>query len=793
MIWSFAVADDMAPRQTEHLSIYVLSHNKISLGNHKPFSSYQIVAEADYTFSENTWYTLTVQYNDEGKFDVFVDGEEVLSNCSTSYLSNYQAMCFCFNETYRIDDAKMWQGEGPFSPANNPPVADAGPDQTVAGGETVTLDGSGSSDSDADSLSYRWTQIAGASVTLSDSTAVTPTFVAPEGPDTLSFMLVVDDGQGKSDADTVNVYVASISGPRVLRVPSQYPTIQAGIDAAADGDTVLVDNGIYTENVILRNGVVLRTNADSTIITATSGNVVSADGVTDAVIEGFNISCGGQAVHGISCQNGATLIIRDNQISDAASRGINCEGGSSPQIIQNTITGSTYNGINCGYSAPTIEGNEIAENSVGINCWEAAPTVRDNHIHDNGDGIWCYAGSSVLIYSNIIENNTGYGIFTHTSSPIIGGSLAHANTIYQNRAVRLDNGADDIDATYNYWGTSDESVIQTLIWDHTDNSALGTVHYTPWTDETHTQVLTGGPAPKVLRVPSQYATIQAGIDAAAAGDTVLVADGTYMGAGNKGLNFNGKAIVVMSENGPEVTIIDCKGNGRGFSFYSGEGSTSVVKGFTVDNGSASDGGGIHCTGSSPKITSNILSNNSAQYSGGGIYCYIDSSPTIISNIFSGNSAGIYGGAIYCDSNASPEITHSIFSSNSAGSSGGGISCWEDSSPKIVNCIFSSNFASESSGGISCYNNSSPTILNTILWGDTSGEIYLDSSTITITYSDIQGGYTGEGNINADPLFVDPDNGDYHLQAGSPCINAGDPSSPLDPDGTRADMGALYYD
>ena len=56
-----------------------------------------------------------------------------------------------------------------------------------------------------------------------------------------------------------------------------------------------------------------------------------------------------------------------------------------------------------------------------------------------------------------------------------------------------------------------------------------------------------------------------------------------------------------------------------------------------------------------------------------------------------------------------------------------------------------------------------------------------------------GGWTGSGNIDADPLFVDPVNGDFHLQAGSPCIDTGDPSSPLDPDGTRADMGAYYFD
>jgi PKD repeat protein/transposase len=96
-----------------------------------------------------------------------------------------------------------------------------------------------------------------------------------------------------------------------------------------------------------------------------------------------------------------------------------------------------------------------------------------------------------------------------------------------------------------------------------------------------------------------------------------------------------------------------------------------------------------------------------------------------------------------------------------------------------------------------------------MWNDTPEEIYFydywDPNSITISYSDIQGGETGivtnnngtvnwlSGNIDTNPLFVNPSIGDYHLQSTSPCIDAGDPASPLDPDGTIADMGAYYYD
>lgn len=113
--------------------------------------------------------------------------------------------------------------------------------------------------------------------------------------------------------------------------------------------------------------------------------------------------------------------------------------------------------------------------------------------------------------------------------------------------------------------------------------------------------LIAGAVARTWHVPGECPTIQAGIDSAATGDIVLVADGTYTGDGNRDLDFGGKAIVVMSENGPELTIIDCEGSPgdyhRGFYFHSGEGPASVLRGFTIKNGRIpypDDGGGILC-------------------------------------------------------------------------------------------------------------------------------------------------------------------------------------------------------
>ena len=151
----------------------------------------------------------------------------------------------------------------------------------------------------------------------------------------------------------------------------------------------------------------------------------------------------------------------------------------------------------------------------------------------------------------------------------------------------------------------------------------------------------------VLNVPGSYSTIQDGINAAQDGDTVLVAPGDYTYAGNYDVNFLGKSIVVISETGAENTIIDCRDDGRGFLFISGEDEDAVLEGFTIQNAyvpSEEVGGGIFCFLSSPTIRNNIITAGYA-YLGGGI-CSAGGAPTIEYNVIYGNTAE-RGGGIHC--------------------------------------------------------------------------------------------------------------------------------------------------
>ena len=166
-------------------------------------------------------------------------------------------------------------------------------------------------------------------------------------------------------------------------------------------------------------------------------------------------------------------------------------------------------------------------------------------------------------------------------------------------------------------------------------------------------------------VPSEYATIQAAIDASSNDDVVIIAPGTYSGAGNKDLDFAGKAITVKSTNPDDsavvaATVIDCGNSGRGFSFHSGENANSILDGVTIRNGYVfTEGGGIYCSNSSPTIENCIITNNTATedpnnpsicYGAGN--CQKGSTAAIIGCEITSNSSpnNCFGGGIFCSGN-----------------------------------------------------------------------------------------------------------------------------------------------
>ncbi len=423
-------------------------------------------------------------------------------------------------------------------------------------------------------------------------------------------------------------------------------------------------------------------------------------------------------------------------------------------------------------------------------------------------------------------------------------------------------------------------------------------------------------------------TIQAGINASVDGDVVLVADGEYTGPGNRDMDYAGRAITVRGAGGASVCIIDCDASAldphRAFHFHSGETETSVLEGFTIQNGSMPAGmgdmpfgGAVYCEGGAPTIRACTFHRNTASWGaavnaagtslrlvrctftentagnvGGAIYAggvnlsLIDC--TFVGNTAAGDSAGgaisvdsgtqgtytncafirnsttevnLGGGAISCWA-ASGNWTNCSFIENSAGRFGGGVYVTRGSqatftdcaflgnsgqvgggasvsfdsqvtltnclftanrnateerpgaalsvsngpggpaSVSIVNCTFSRNVAPASGAALTVAQTSSASATNCVLWDNALAQILVEpTATASVSFSDIQGGWSGTGNISGNPLFVrtpndggdgwfdDPntpederdnnDYGDLRLSPFSPCIDAGN-NSALDP-------------
>jgi predicted outer membrane repeat protein len=203
-----------------------------------------------------------------------------------------------------------------------------------------------------------------------------------------------------------------------------------------------------------------------------------------------------------------------------------------------------------------------------------------------------------------------------------------------------------------------------------------------------------------ILVPSQQPTIQDGISAAVAGDTVLIAPGIHLGTGNRDINFLGKDVIVMSEEGSQSTTVDCEALGRGFMLIDGESAAATLRGLAIVNGVAPFGAGVLCVGSSPTIVDCVFRDNVATEMGGGSCCVwsgaaLDSC-RFIDNTAREEIASGDGGGVYCE-NSNLTLTACSFISNFVGGYGGGLYS-HGARVDFQDCLFQANSPSDGQGG-----------------------------------------------------------------------------------------------
>jgi len=348
---------------------------------------------------------------------------------------------------------------------------------------------------------------------------------------------------------------------------------------------------------------------------------------------------------------------------------------------------------------------------------------------------------------------------------------------------------------------------------------------------------------------SYHVVTGSGTDASAVLDGFTVTAGSANGTSTFGTGGG----IYTSAGSPTLANLVFAGNlaNTGGGMYNTASSPSLLN-VTFKNDIASDGGGLYDLNSTPVLTNVTFSSNIAGSNGGGML-NSNSSPSLTNVIFSANSAD-YGGGVYDESGSNPTFTNASFDTNSATHQGGGLFNNTGSNPVLNNVTFRNNPASQSGGAI--YNDSSnpqltnitfsgnsaplgaalynwnsspslnnvtfsgnaaglfgaamaswnsasqPTVTNSIIWGNSPDQFFDGGSTTSVTYSIVQGGYAGSGNLSGDPLLSPlADNGGFTqtmaLGAGSPALDTAELAScaPTDqrgisrPQGVGCDMGA----
>ncbi len=506
-----------------------------------------------------------------------------------------------------------------------------------------------------------------------------------------------------------------------ISVPGDYRNIQAAIEAAEDGDEIVVQPGLYYEQLdFLGKDITVRSTdpedpevvAETVIDGRRRGSVVTFQNGEgeNAVLKGFTIAGGTGTRDTLTHQYDGEEYVEDSYFGG----GIYISGNSSPTITLNIIEGNEIEhdkSAGAGIavldnSSPRITANTIEYNSsfngAGIYTWKSDPLIEDNILRENnarnyGGGMFIDFESNPGISGNNIYDNrstSGGAIALFYANPLISG-----NTLNSNRAIWYGGGVSLFDAN----PTIENN-------DISNNSARN----------------------------------------------------------------NGGGIALAEASSPDIinnTIMEnyTEENGGGIAVLEGS-EPNILDNIISDNVVLLGGGGIFIKESSPTVDGNNIVDNIVQHDGGGIAILSESSPLVVNNVIDNNTAGRMGGGAVVGENSSPVLEDNSISNNAAMASGGGFFVQQSNITLERNVLSDNKAQGGSGGGIILVANSTATIIDNEFTGNISVEfggglvaydesqLDLKKNTFIANEAETGGAYIGFGEASID--ISDPDDNTY---------------------------------
>ncbi len=531
---------------------------------------------------------------------------------------------------------------------------------------------------------------------------------------------------------------------RTVGPGEDYWMIQMAIDDSSDGDIVQVLRGEYVENVVLKEGVdVVGAGAGETTIRSLSESFPFAGvvGKDNATLSGFTVTGG---YYGIHC-TGASPTITDCVVWRNAHCGILLES-SLPQVTRCVVVQNPRYGVQClDSSSPVMSNCTFSANGCGVSAASSAPLLSNCILWDNGDDLKGITEAVSVGHCDIEDGDFAGDNGNISANPafVAWGSFNDSDS-----GLFVDVG---------YTGPEQGTQVNPF---SSIKSALSGYSYHLGAGSPCLNAGAGGV--HMGAFPDEQPTAPAGSERV----VVNVAAGTYY----EGRLFVCHGAAVRGSSSPPSRIV---AYGDTVFYMLGE---SSVSNFIIAGGDDA----VVCSFSESQIDRCVIleCGQNAVYSFNSAcsvqqcHMFYNSNAGILIDGGSGNLSDCYIGnhgtaGISCAGGSSVTIRNCLMTDSPLG-----LLCEGGADVRVHNSTISGN----SWSGVESRDGASVSIVNSIVWGNAYGELSEEEGAIAAIYSDVAGGFPGEGNINATPLFEPGPLGSFYLDSDSPCLDKGNDSA-----------------